>query len=74
MYLTHFDSVANSDQRKIPTSFERINTKIKMECEDADGSVNPDQDADLDRDGIHRDGSGSRAIFLFFRHPNVMKF
>lgn len=70
MYLTHFDSVANSDQRKIPTSFERINTKIKMECEDADGSVNPD----LDRDGIHRDGSGSRAIFLFFRHPNVMKF
>jgi hypothetical protein len=55
MYLTHFDSVANSDQRKIPTSFERINTKIKMECEDADGSVNPDQDADLDRDEIHRD-------------------
>jgi hypothetical protein len=45
-----------------------------MECEDANGSVSPDQDADLDRDGIHRDGSGSRAIFLFFRHPNVMKF
>jgi hypothetical protein len=50
IYLTHFDSVANSGQRKIPTSFEKINTKNKMECEDADGSVNPDQDADLDRD------------------------